>query len=597
MEVPPSVEITDGQRLETEQLQDESSMDGVQQTGEQQIGEQQTGKQQSGEQQIGEERIEEQQMVDQQLGEQQTGEPQTGEQEMWGIRDGGRVLVSGTTTAPVRRSTRITRGVPPVELSTKARGVNPKPSRRATAFVCDRSPTAVSFRAEIAAAFVWQQQHCRQPGGDKQAAGGRTAKISDEDLLRLQRLAELQAGVVRVVGACCGRDSSGVALVGTARKDPWSTPWQGSAADQCSQRRHDEQVSGILGNCVYGGVWGSACFLVESAQAADRTAAFEAPQMAAGRAASFEAPQKVEGEDLLRLQRLAELQVELVLVVGGYSGRESKGCSGRESRGLQGLLGRPLGLWRCLVLPAMAGQTSEWLFGTVCAWECVKNACMRWEEEQRVPLVAAGRMAPWTWRCLVLSVTAERATLLSFPPTNRRRVEVTDVLVEREFELALEVISFLHQPAVQINVSVAASLAEKHQHRVLFEGLMDQIKCMLHARCRPLTWTSVAASLAEKQQHRVLFKGLMDQIKYMLPPAGIGKQQHQVLFEKRIDRIKYMLPLADMDEVIGAAVMVYTHTAIKLSNLSLTFTRRQDMSRSVKLPKERIDRLIHMLSD
>ncbi|CAI5967244.1 unnamed protein product [Closterium sp. NIES-65] len=103
MEVPPSVEITDGQRLETEQLQDESSMDGVQQTGEQQIGEQQTG----------EERIEEQQMVDQQLGEQQTGEPQTGEQEMWGIRDGGRVLVSGTTTAPVRRSTRITRGVPP----------------------------------------------------------------------------------------------------------------------------------------------------------------------------------------------------------------------------------------------------------------------------------------------------------------------------------------------------------------------------------------------------------------------------------------------------------------------------------------------------
>ncbi|CAI5974010.1 unnamed protein product [Closterium sp. NIES-65] len=113
MEVPPSVEITDGQRLETEQLQDESSMDGVQQTGEQQIGEQQTGKQQSGEQQIGEERIEEQQMVDQQLGEQQTGEPQTGEQEMWGIRDGGRVLVSGTTTAPVRRSTRITRGVPP----------------------------------------------------------------------------------------------------------------------------------------------------------------------------------------------------------------------------------------------------------------------------------------------------------------------------------------------------------------------------------------------------------------------------------------------------------------------------------------------------
>ncbi|CAI6009801.1 unnamed protein product [Closterium sp. NIES-65] len=103
MEVPPSVEITDGQRLETEQLQDESSMDGVQQSGGQEIGEQQTGEQQIGEQQTGE----------QQIGEQQTGEPQTGEQEMWGIRDGGRVLVSGTTTAPLRRSTRITCGVPP----------------------------------------------------------------------------------------------------------------------------------------------------------------------------------------------------------------------------------------------------------------------------------------------------------------------------------------------------------------------------------------------------------------------------------------------------------------------------------------------------
>ncbi|CAI7793018.1 unnamed protein product [Closterium sp. NIES-54] len=110
IEVPPSVEITDGQRLETEQLQDESSMDGVQQSGGQEIEEQH-----SGEQQIGEERIEEQQMVDQQLGEQQAGEPQTGEQEMWGIRDGGRVLASGMITAPLRRSTRITRGIPPLK--------------------------------------------------------------------------------------------------------------------------------------------------------------------------------------------------------------------------------------------------------------------------------------------------------------------------------------------------------------------------------------------------------------------------------------------------------------------------------------------------
>ncbi|CAI7892782.1 unnamed protein product [Closterium sp. NIES-53] len=109
--VSPSVIITDGQRLVTEQLQDKSSMDGVQESGGQETGEQQTGEQQIGEQQIGEEQIGEEQ-----IGEQQTGEPQTGEQEMWEIRDGGRVLVSGTITAPpLRRSTRITRGVPPVK--------------------------------------------------------------------------------------------------------------------------------------------------------------------------------------------------------------------------------------------------------------------------------------------------------------------------------------------------------------------------------------------------------------------------------------------------------------------------------------------------
>ncbi|CAI7766795.1 unnamed protein product [Closterium sp. NIES-53] len=68
--VSPSVMITDGQRLVTKQLQDENIMDGVQQSGGQETGEQ----------------------------------------------DGGRVLVSGTITAPLlRRSTRITRGVPPVK--------------------------------------------------------------------------------------------------------------------------------------------------------------------------------------------------------------------------------------------------------------------------------------------------------------------------------------------------------------------------------------------------------------------------------------------------------------------------------------------------
>ncbi|CAI7757319.1 unnamed protein product [Closterium sp. NIES-53] len=106
-----SVMITYRQRLMTKQLQDESSMDGVQQSGGQETREQQTGEQQIGEQQIGEEQIGEEQ-----IGEQQTGELQTGEQEMWGIRDGGCVLVSGTITAPpLRCSTRITRGVPPVK--------------------------------------------------------------------------------------------------------------------------------------------------------------------------------------------------------------------------------------------------------------------------------------------------------------------------------------------------------------------------------------------------------------------------------------------------------------------------------------------------
>ncbi|CAI7797361.1 unnamed protein product [Closterium sp. NIES-54] len=80
IEVPPSVEITDGQRLETEQLQDESSMDGLQQSGGQ-------------------------------------GSRRQGSRR-WGIRDGGRVLVSGTITAPpLRRSTRITRGVPPWDIA------------------------------------------------------------------------------------------------------------------------------------------------------------------------------------------------------------------------------------------------------------------------------------------------------------------------------------------------------------------------------------------------------------------------------------------------------------------------------------------------
>ncbi|CAI7776808.1 unnamed protein product [Closterium sp. NIES-53] len=99
--VRPSVMITDRQRLVTEQLQDESSMDGVQHSGGQETREQQTGEEKIGEEQIG---------------EQQIREPQTGEQEMWGIRDGGRVLDSGTiTTPPLRRSTRITRGVPPAK--------------------------------------------------------------------------------------------------------------------------------------------------------------------------------------------------------------------------------------------------------------------------------------------------------------------------------------------------------------------------------------------------------------------------------------------------------------------------------------------------
>ncbi|CAI5529604.1 unnamed protein product [Closterium sp. Naga37s-1] len=225
---------------------------------------------------------------------------------------------------------------------------------------------------------------------------------------------------------------------------------------------------------------------------------------------------KISDEDLLRLQRLAELQVEVVRVVGA--------CSGRDSSG--------------------------------------------------VPLVGAARKAPWS--------------VALFGAVWRRRVEVTEFLVEREFDLALEVINFLHLPAVQIcrRVEVTEFLVQREFDLVLnsrrrvevteflvereFDLALEVIN-FLHLPAVQI-YASVAASLAEKQQHRVLFEGLMDRIKYMLPPA-------------------------DMDEVIGAAVMVYTHTAVKLSNLSLTFTGRQDMSRSVKLPKEQIDRLIHMLSD
>ncbi|CAI5508654.1 unnamed protein product, partial [Closterium sp. Naga37s-1] len=127
---------------------------------------------------------------------------------------------------------------------------------------------------------------------------------------------------------------------------------------------------------------------------------------------------------------------------------------------------------------------------------------VQWEGGQRRAsgLVGAARKVSWS------------VALFGAPSDGR----TSKVSFGRQFDLAFEVI--LHLPAVQILASVAASLAEK-QHRVLFEGQMDQIK------------------------HRVL------------PPA-------------------------DMDEVIGAALMVYTHTAVKLSNLSLTFTGRQDMSRS-----------------
>ncbi|CAI5959852.1 unnamed protein product [Closterium sp. NIES-65] len=41
------------------------------------------------------------------------------------------------------------------------------------------------------------------------------------------------------------------------------------------------------------------------------------------------------------------------------------------------------------------------------------------------------------------------------------------------------------------------------------------------------------------------------------------------------------LPHAVAARVIGATAMVYTHAAVKLSDLSLTFTRQQDVSRSV----------------
>ncbi|CAI5968022.1 unnamed protein product [Closterium sp. NIES-64] len=49
-----------------------------------------------------------------------------------------------------------------------------------------------------------------------------TAKISNEDLLSLQQLTEMQVEVVRAVGACSGKDSSGMPFVGAARKAPWS---------------------------------------------------------------------------------------------------------------------------------------------------------------------------------------------------------------------------------------------------------------------------------------------------------------------------------------------------------------------------------------
>ncbi|CAI5528881.1 unnamed protein product [Closterium sp. Naga37s-1] len=135
-------------------------------------------------------------------------------------------------------------------------------------------------------------------------------------------------------------------------------------------------------------------------------------------------------------------------------------------------------------------------------------------------LVVAARKAPW-WSVALFGAPSDGRT------SNDKSWWWRELVMERVRSGAGgDQLPALHLPAVQIHASVAASLAEKKQKRVLFEGLMD--------------------------------------------------------------RIKHMLPPADMDEVIGATAMVYTHAAVKLSDLSLTFTRQQDMSRSVKLPKEQM---------
>ncbi|CAI5982694.1 unnamed protein product [Closterium sp. NIES-64] len=112
-------------------------------------------------------------------------------------------------------------------------------------------------------------------------------------------------------------------------------------------------------------------------------------------------------------------------------------------------------------------------------------------------------------------------------PTIRRSVEVTKFLVEREFDLALEVINFLHLPAVQIyppaDVSLLAILRPTPTGGVWkwqsSGGFALEVINFLHLLAVRI-YASVAALLAEK--------GPLDWIKYILTPADMDDARNAV---------------------------------------------------------------------
>ncbi|CAI5962778.1 unnamed protein product [Closterium sp. NIES-65] len=209
---------------------------------------------------------------------------------------------------------------------------------------------------------------------------------------------------------------------------------------------------------------------------------------------------------------MAELQEEVVRVVGACSGRDSSSvplaaCGSdrvlvEREFDLASVVINSLHLGTCVVLVErefdLASEVINFLH--LCGFTTAVHS------------ILTGSLCP----CFSLVL-----------PTIRRSVEVTKFLVEREFDLALEVINFLHLPAVQIyppaDVSLLAILRPTPTGGVWkwqsSGGFALEVINFLHLLAVRI-YASVAALLAEK--------GPLDWIKYILTPADMDDARNAV---------------------------------------------------------------------